>query len=104
MARGKSLAQRTFMPSGFSIFFFNDTATTEIYTVPYTLSLHDALPISVVVVTPDRVLWLKGYGRRDVAAGTPVTPDTVFPLASCSKAFTTALAAMLADDGKLAWD
>ena len=26
-----------------SIFFFNDTATTEIYT----LSLHDALPISI---------------------------------------------------------
>src|SRR5881275_2907306 len=29
----------------FFFFFFNDTATTEIYTVPYTLSLHDALPI-----------------------------------------------------------
>src|SRR5690242_21816524 len=28
----------------FYVFFFNDTATTEIYT----LSLHDALPISVV--------------------------------------------------------
>src|SRR5213596_4272574 len=28
------------------VFFFNDTATTEIYTRPYTLSLHDALPIS----------------------------------------------------------
>src|SRR6058998_4442633 len=27
------------------IFFFNDTATTEIYTVMNTLSLHDALPI-----------------------------------------------------------
>ena len=26
-------------------FFFNDTATTEIYTPGYTLSLHDALPI-----------------------------------------------------------
>ena len=25
--------------------FFNDTATTEIYTICYTLSLHDALPI-----------------------------------------------------------
>eukprot|EP01043_Picozoa_sp_COSAG02_P128762 COSAG02_NODE_66266_length_256_cov_0.522293_1_plen_50_part_01 len=25
-------------------FFFNDTATTEIYTIAYTLSLHDALP------------------------------------------------------------
>src|SRR5213080_1635819 len=30
----------------FFIFFFNDTATTEIYTPLYTLSLHDALPIS----------------------------------------------------------
>src|SRR6187402_3968784 len=30
----------------FFFFFFNDTATTEIYTVSYTLSLHDALPIS----------------------------------------------------------
>src|SRR3546814_11415901 len=26
-------------------FFFNDTATTEIYTYLHTLSLHDALPI-----------------------------------------------------------
>src|SRR2546429_2422325 len=31
-----------------SFFFFNDTATTEIYT----LSLHDALPISVEVANP----------------------------------------------------
>src|SRR3712207_7815722 len=31
-----------------NIFFFNDTATTEIYT----LSLHDALPISVTFNTP----------------------------------------------------
>src|SRR2546426_12502332 len=30
----------------FSFFFFNDTATTEIYT----LSLHDALPIFVLAV------------------------------------------------------
>src|SRR3546814_14187449 len=28
------------------IFFFNDPATTEIYTYCHTLSLHDALPIS----------------------------------------------------------
>src|SRR3546814_4297976 len=28
-------------------FFFNDPATTEIYTYLHTLSLHDALPISV---------------------------------------------------------
>src|SRR5579883_1993747 len=35
----------------FAFFFFNDTATTEIYT----LSLHDALPISVHLVRLERV-------------------------------------------------
>src|SRR5947208_15162391 len=36
------LSQCDPLTSSFSFFFFNDTATTEIYT----LSLHDALPIS----------------------------------------------------------
>src|SRR5699024_12807726 len=37
------------LPLLFSLFFFNDTATTEIYT----LSLHDALPIFLFcIVTP----------------------------------------------------
>src|SRR6187200_1528661 len=39
--RGRLLAQLLML-----CFFFNDTATTEIYTVSDTLSLHDALPIS----------------------------------------------------------
>src|SRR5438445_9614072 len=39
-----------------SIFFFNDTATTEIYT----LSLHDALPILIDVVGDDADLRLAG--------------------------------------------
>src|SRR5690348_17731185 len=34
-------------------FFFNDTATTEIYT----LSLHDALPISVAAIAVCRITW-----------------------------------------------
>ena len=32
------------------LFRSNDTATTEIYTVSYTLSLHDALPIALLVL------------------------------------------------------
>src|SRR2546430_12959208 len=38
--------------SSFFFFFFNDTATTEIYT----LSLHDALPISTVT-SPNTCGW-----------------------------------------------
>src|SRR5256886_8694752 len=36
-------------PIVYEFFFFNDTATTEIYT----LSLHDALPISVLAWKPE---------------------------------------------------
>src|SRR2546426_12442790 len=41
--------------SFFSFFFFNDTATTEIYT----LSLHDALPISCRCSIVVKVIWLQ---------------------------------------------
>src|SRR5258707_6258032 len=37
------------MPLYYSLFFFNDTATTEIYT----LSLHDALPIFSAAITAE---------------------------------------------------
>src|SRR5690348_17663186 len=47
-----------------SSFFFNDTATTEIYT----LSLHDALPIS-----PRRAAEAAGHRRG--AIGAPQAPD-----------------------------
>jgi CubicO group peptidase (beta-lactamase class C family) len=58
----------------------------------------------VVVVRRDRVAYLKGAGVREAGRGVPMTPDTVFPLASCSKGFTATLLAMLAGDGKLSWD
>src|SRR5438105_14675200 len=39
-------------------FFFNDTATTEIYT----LSLHDALPIFISLRKAGQCVWLPGVG------------------------------------------
>src|SRR2546422_6619305 len=45
---------RLCLPSLYFFFFFNDTATTEIYT----LSLHDALPISAVQLLIER--WRPG--------------------------------------------
>src|SRR5256885_14760959 len=46
-------------------FFFNDTATTEIYT----LSLHDALPISRAAAPPDGGRRLRGHLRPRSRAG-----------------------------------
>src|SRR5438874_9554867 len=42
-----------------SIFFFNDTATTEIYT----LSLHDALPISLIVHKEEQLVLFDGPAK-----------------------------------------
>lgn len=64
--------------------------------------------VAVVVVRKGEVSHLRGYGDRtlatDKAKAEPVTPDTLFPLASCTKAFTSAAIAALVDDGKMHWD
>ncbi len=60
--------------------------------------------LALVIVQDDRVVYLKGFGVRDLGGAAPVGPDTVFPLASCTKPFTALAVAMLADDGKLGWD
>src|SRR5687767_10782808 len=67
------------------------------------LQAWDVPGAAVVIVGPERIVHLKGYGAR-VLGGEAVTPDTLFPLASCTKAFTTTLVALLADEGKLHWD
>lgn len=59
---------------------------------------------AIAIVRDDHVIYLKGSGVKEVGKPEPVTPDTLFPLASCTKAFTTTAMAMLADEGKLDWD
>src|SRR4051794_18444694 len=54
---------------------------------------------AVAVVRDDRVVYLKGHGVREAGSQAPVTEDTLFPIMSCSKAFTATAAAMLVDDG-----
>jgi CubicO group peptidase (beta-lactamase class C family) len=60
--------------------------------------------VAVAIVRGDKVIYLKGHGVRSVEKGAPVTPDTLFPIASCTKSFTTAAMALLIDEGKMRWD
>jgi CubicO group peptidase (beta-lactamase class C family) len=59
---------------------------------------------AVAVIVDDEVVLLEGYGFRDTAGRKPVTPDTVFPIASITKQFTVASLGTLARQGKLDWD
>lgn len=60
--------------------------------------------MSVAIVKDDKVVFQKGYGTRELGKNEPVDPDTVFAIASNSKAFLTATLAILVDEKKIAWD
>jgi CubicO group peptidase (beta-lactamase class C family) len=60
--------------------------------------------IAVAIVKDGQVVAAKGYGVRKLGEPAPVTANSLFRIASNTKAFTTAALAMLVDEGKLRWD
>jgi len=60
--------------------------------------------LAVVIVHNDRVVYLKGAGVRKIGTSDPVTPETIFALASVTKAFTATALGILVDEGKADWD
>jgi CubicO group peptidase (beta-lactamase class C family) len=50
------------------------------------------------------VVYLKGFGRRDLGRRDAVDADTLFPMASTTKAITALAVAMLVDDKRVQWD
>src|SRR6185503_16090943 len=59
---------------------------------------------SVAIVKDDKVVFAKGYGLRELGKTERVDENTLFAIASNSKAFTSAALAMLVDEGKVRWD
>jgi CubicO group peptidase (beta-lactamase class C family) len=69
------------------------------------LMARDQIPgVAVGVVERGHLVFARGFGYRDVDRQLPVTPDTLFPLGSCSKAFTATAIALLADEGRVGLD
>lgn len=58
--------------------------------------------VAVAIVQEDRVIFARGFGMRNVEEGLPVTPNTLFAIGSCTKAFTAITVLMSAEEGKLA--
>ena len=54
-----------------------------------------------VVVAKDKVLHLESTGLADIASKRPMTPDTIFWIASMTKPITGTAVLMLQDEGKL---
>src|SRR5438105_6420432 len=69
-----------------------------------TLKDWNAPGIGVGVVVGDKLVFAKGYGYRDYEKKLPVTPQTMFTIASNTKLFTAVAAGFLVEEGKLTWD
>jgi len=61
----------------------------------------DAPGVAVLIHQPGKVLFQKGYGLANLKTQKPITPQTLFELASVSKTFTSTAVLILHDRGKL---
>ena len=63
--------------------------------------IQDVPAIAVVVIKDDKPIFVKAYGMADKEAGVKADTDTMFYIASSTKAFTALAAAMLDKEGKI---
>lgn len=64
----------------------------------------DVPGMSIAIVKDGKVVFSKGYGVKESGKEDRTDPNTLYAIASNSKAFTSAAIAQLVDDGKLSWD
>src|SRR6476661_1850237 len=60
--------------------------------------------MAIAIVKDDKVVMAKGYGVRELGKPDKVDENTLFAIASNTKAFTTASLAILVDEGKINWN
>lgn len=69
-----------------------------------TLSTFNVPGIAVGIVKDGKLIHAKGYGVRSIKTNEKVDENTLFGIASNSKAFTAAALGILVDQGKIKWD
>ncbi|MGH8495547.1 MAG: serine hydrolase domain-containing protein [Gammaproteobacteria bacterium] len=60
--------------------------------------------LALAVVKDADIIFMRGFGYRDLSACSPVTPDTRFYLKSTTKSFTGLLGALLHEEGVIELD
>lgn len=60
--------------------------------------------VAIAIVHQGETVFESGFGVVEISKQKPVDTNTLFPIASCTKAFTSALAASLISKKKLDWD
>ena len=72
--------------------------------VEQAMTAFDVPGIAVAIVKDGKVIHSRGYGVRSVKTMQKVDENTLFAIASNTKAFTAAALGILVDEGKLKWE
>ncbi len=65
---------------------------------------YDVPGLAIGVIVDGHVIYTKGFGYRNLEEKLPVTAQTLFPIGSCTKAFTTFAMGNLVEEGRFEWD
>jgi CubicO group peptidase (beta-lactamase class C family) len=102
---------RTFVIAGFYLSILVRTAQGQTFPltgfdsyVTKALAQWRVPGVAIAVVRGDSIVLLRGYGVKQAGRREPVTARTMFEIGSTSKAFSSAILAMLVDEGRLDWD
>ena len=82
----------------------SDTTTRAVDRVFAAWQSTDGPGCALGVSRNGRAVYEHGYGMANLETGTPITPSSIFHVASVSKQFTAAAIMLLARDGKLSLD
>ena len=81
-----------------------NTPASRIDTIFSGMDRDDTPGCVVSVVRDGTIAFARGYGVANLEYDIPITPSSVFHVASVSKQFTAMAVALLAADGKVSWD
>jgi CubicO group peptidase (beta-lactamase class C family) len=79
-----------------------DVASVDAYIESH-MAEHQIPGLALSIIHNDEIIYTQGYGVAD-PDGTPVTPETPFILASCSKSFTALAIMQLVEAGEIELD
>ncbi len=60
--------------------------------------------MAIAIVKDDEIIFAEGFGQSETENPKSVTPETLFAVGSTTKAFTSTVIGMLADDGVIQFD
>jgi CubicO group peptidase (beta-lactamase class C family) len=88
---------------GQNLKFVIDTTKLDAY-IQKGISDYSVAGLAIGIVSDTSIIFQKGYGVLNKTKSKTTNPQSLFPIGSCTKAFTCACLGMLVDEHKIAWD